>query len=571
MNDKSVTVANDVKEAEVVGKAEALPAAKPITFGQQIFIWSMILLVGVIFGVGSSWTLLEQGGRSVDGVSESDLLIRQETARRLQDLLNPTRNPWGGEMFESRSYEETARQIKLARYAASQGLVPAGPALQAIERDFLATPAPGQKGRTYYDILTEHRGAKDEVTAVALRRYLADRTAVEALFAREMVTPAVPSTVADEVNRLMQQKITVDEVILTADHLLPEVKADDAEIQATYDRIRSARFARPARITASVARVDLNALIAAEAVSDSEIAARYESTKDLWKQPQTDPAAPAAYKPLTEVSGDIKAAIARERAEQKARVAIDAFNQVVDDKGLENADSAAFKAAAEAARLQVVPLTIGQPEEGQIDLGDLGRMKDPANFFAKQPGFISNPLQATGDAKTWFVVRVEQITPAGFQDLAEVKDQVIKVVAGTRAYKDLLTKAEALRKAAQDKGVGGLGAVLIDPANAVWKAAATSPTVRPTSDYRAPAGEPGAAAGEPRIVASLTPAEVFLAEVPGTAGDVPRVRLVQVREVAAVPAVEAERRGQLVEQYRSALQRYRSRLYEQELKSALGR
>lgn len=571
MTDKPISKVDDIKTAEVVGKAEPLPVAKTVTLSQQVFIWSMILLVGVIFGVGSSWTLLSQSGREINGIGENELMVRQETARRLQDALNPSRQPWTGEQFETRSYEDLSRQIQMARYAARQGLTPTGESLAAIEREFLATPVPSQKGRTYFDLLAERKGAKDEVTPVALRKYLAERGAIEALFAREMVMPAVPQAVAEDVQLLTQQKILADEVVLTAEHLLPAVPGDDPEIQATYDRLRSARFTRPARITATVAQVDLSALIATEAVGDGEIAARYEQTKDMWKQPATDAATPAIYKPLAEVTPDIKAAIARERAEQKARVAIDAFNQVVDAKGLENAEAPAFAAAATEAKLIVTNQVIAQPEGGQIDLGPLGRMKDPANLFAKQKGFISNPLQATGDAKTWFIVRIDQIEDAGFQDLAQVKDTVIRVVAGQRAYKDLLAKAETLRQAAQAKGPAGLAALVMDPAQAAWKAVATSPNIRATTEYRSPASEPGAAAGEPRLAVSLAAGEVIVAETTEAAGDVPQVRLVQIREITPAPAIENDKRGQMVENYRAALQRYRARLFEQDLKAALGR
>ena len=150
MTDKPISKVDDIKTAEVVGKAEPLPVARTVTLSQQVFIWSMILLVGVIFGVGSSWTLLSQGGREINGIGENELMVRQETARRLQDALNPSRQPWTGEQFETRSYEDLSRQVQMARYAARQGLTPTGEALAAIEREFLATPVPSQKGRTYF-------------------------------------------------------------------------------------------------------------------------------------------------------------------------------------------------------------------------------------------------------------------------------------------------------------------------------------------------------------------------------------------------------------------------------------
>ena len=62
-----------------------------------------------------------------------------------------------------------------------------------------------------------------------------------------------------------------------------------------------------------------------------------------------------------------------------------------------------------------------------------------------------------------------------------------------------------------------------------------------------------------------------MAETTEAAGDVPQVRLVQIREITPAPAIEDDKRGQMVENYRAALQRYRARLFEQDLKAALGR
>ena len=59
-------------------------APKTMTIFDQIFIWTMVLLVGVIFGVGPSIGLVLQGGQesSAYQVSASEVLRRQRIAQQ---------------------------------------------------------------------------------------------------------------------------------------------------------------------------------------------------------------------------------------------------------------------------------------------------------------------------------------------------------------------------------------------------------------------------------------------------------------------------------------------------------
>lgn len=574
-----------VKDAEVVSspRDDQAPPAKPITFGQQIFIWAMILLVGVIFGVGSSWTFLQQVPRSVDGVSENDILVRKDVAERLQRILAASR-----EQFAQNNYDNYARMIRISRVAAAEGLLPEGADLDRVTNDFLAKTVPGANGaagRTYLDLLLEHQGAKDEVTRLELRRLLAERTAIEALFARNVGSPAIPTSVSAAIDTIRATRLTAAEVTLDAKHLLTEVKGDDAEVQSTYDKLRGTRFTRHAQVTATVAAADLKALAAKAVIGDTEIAAYYEQHKETYRKPAAAPVPPAVvdpkaapeYKPLAEVAAEIKATLARTAAEQAAQAAIQAFNGVVDEKSLEQADAKAFAAAATAAGLVVTDaMVIDEPADGQVDLGPFGKIKDPAGLFSKDPGFITNPLQsAANDAgRTWFVLRLTQRTPAGFRTLDEVRAEVQGIVAGNRAYAALLTEAEKLRQAAEAAGPGGLAKVMADPANAAWAAKVDSQPLRPLVELHAPATEPGGAPGDARLGASLAlPSRpVALAEVEGKDQATPQVRLIQVTEVKrdelpANPGAGAD----AANMYRDALNRYQQQQFDRTLREKLGK
>ena len=569
-------VTDSVKDAEVVSSPsdQRMPTSKPITFGQQIFIWSMVLLVGVIFGVGSSWTFLEHAPRSIGGISENDIIIRKDVAENLSQILAGAR-----ERFAANSYEGYAEGIRLARYAASQGLMPEGADLDGVTEEFLARTLPGGT-RTYRDLLAEHYGSKIQVSRPQLRHYLAERAAIEGLYARHLAAPAVPLTVADDIERLLRTRITADQVVLTATHLLQPVTDTDPEIQTTYEKLRATRFTRRAQVTVNVAAADLAALAAKAVIADSDIAARYNANKESYRKPippGTKADAPAEYKSQAEVSAEIKAALAREQAEKSAQAQIAAFNAVIEEKDLERADAATFAAAATAAGLAVNPaLIIPEAQGGMVDLGTLGLIKDPAGIFNKDPGFITNPLQAAESAaaagRTWFVLRVVSKAPAGFKALDEVKAEVKEAIAGTRAYAELIKQAEALRVAAEKAGPGGLKKLFADAAQAAWKTTVTDQSLAPLTEINAPATEQGGAAGEAKLIASMTLPErpVALAEVDGDPS-VPSVRLLQIRELkndTTNPPSPAER---MADAYRQALTGYRQAQFDRVLRDQLAK
>ncbi len=581
---KTKTPADNVKEAEIVSTPrDDQPApAKPITFGQQIFIWSMVLLVGVIFGVGSSWTFLEQGGRTVDGINETDIIMNREVADHLQTILAGS-----GERFAIGSDQAYAQRIRLVRYAAAQGLKPAGADLDLVLEEFLANTLPNST-RTYQQLLNEHLGTKLEVTRQQLKRFLADRAAIEALMARNLVAPAIPLTVAPDIERVYRTKLTAEQVILDATHLLQPVAADDAEIQRSYEELRKTRFTRRAQVTVSIAAPDLAALAAAAVIADADIQAWYDSHKDLYRKPAPAPEPPkpdapkddktpppaVEYKPLAEVSAEIKATLAHAAAAKVGQQAVEDFNRAVEDKNLETADHAAFAAAVKAGGLVLTEKIVVDEPQGStdIDLQAFGRIKDPAGLFAKDTGFITSPLQSGTPDRQWFVLRIDEHTAAGFQPLDAVRAEVQSIVAGRRAYKALLEQAEVLRAAAEKAGPGGLKQVFADPANAVWKATPGEVPLAPLSDLRAPPTESGGLAGEPRLAISLAMPDrpVMLATADGTPA-VPQVRLLQVTAVTqdtTQPPIEATR---TTEFYRQQLLNFQQRQFDSALRDQLGK
>ena len=140
------------------------------------------------------------------------------------------------------------------------------------------------------------------------------------------ISPAIPLTVGPEVERVFRTKLTADQVILSAAHLLQPVTVDDPEIQSTYDKLRPTRFTRRAQVTVTIVAPDLAGLAAKAVIADADIAAWYESHKEMYRKPappaptpapdapkdEKTPAPVVEYKPMTEVSAEIKSTLAHE-------------------------------------------------------------------------------------------------------------------------------------------------------------------------------------------------------------------------------------------------------------------
>jgi len=594
----------------------ALPKTQVHTATQHIFIWTMVLVVGVLFGMGGTMSALRSPSRVFGGkkIEEGEILLRMGTAKKLQDMINPSRRPRladGADIFEKRdgqqsAYEQWARDIQEARIAAAQGLLPGGAALEAIKSEFLSHPLEEGSSRHFADAMREHIGGEKALTTEELDRFLAERTAVELLIARNVVAPALPPVLADIVANFRGDQVEVDELVLDAKHLLAKVADDDADIQVTYDKLRSSRFGRPRAAIVSIAYADTKALAEKATVSPAEVEAYYNAHKEQYKQPAkpaeppkpaapakpgeaAKPAAPPAppapsapeYRPLAEVTAEITAALKKQQAEQKAHELVLAFNDAASD--LENQkDNAGFKAAAAKGGLVVKEnVLIEDPSGGgNLKVGEFGELNESQlRLFGQELNYLFSPIQSSGANPTWLMMRLDGKRDAGFRELkdAGVRSEVMAALAGQRAYKDLLKEAEAARAAAEKLGPGGLKKYAQSDAAKPWAATITSQPLPATTELRAPPAEIGSlAAGEARMLASLAlpSAAVMLASAAseGAAGeDVPRVRLVQATGYIPAPALGADERERDLSRLQGAVENYRRNLYyNSELRPQLG-
>ena len=624
MSDKPTKPTPDADDQNETKGGFALPKSQQLSTTQHVFIWLLVIVVGVLFGMGSTVPMLGEGGaRNVGSVSENEILMRQNVARRLQEILNPQRMQ-GGEQFEPSSYDRNGRQqdvhqiwadrIKLARYAEKQGLMPGGKALDDIVKEFLNRPLPTNPQKRYVNALEEAKTSDKAVSLEELSRQLKEDRARELVSAANVVTPAVPAVMADAIAALPPlsqmdyysgkrgDQVVVDEVIITAKHLLPDIKDDDVEIQAVYDRLKGTQFNRPTALQVTVAYVDVPALTLMTTVPDRDIEAYYNAHKDDYRKPVEAPkpeeAKPTAdkaatdaaktpetpkapeppkveYKALAEVSAEIKTKLAKERAELKAKELVKAFDAAAETI-LEQKDNAGFKALATKMNLATREnIRIEEPASGgTLNAGEFGMLSETQlHLFTQELNAVTSAVQSTGENAKWLVLRLDARHEAGFKDLTDptVKEQVIKTLKGERTYKDFITKAEAIRAEAEKMGPGGLKKWSEQEAAKIWEAKLTSNTISSLQQIAPPPAElKGLAAGDAKLLAAMAMPDrpVALGTSPAQS-DIPAVRLVQVTGYQAAPPSMGEQRIQHANTYRSMLEVYRYGIFNTNLTTEL--
>ena len=566
-----------IKDAVPDSNGEAPKVAKPLALSQQIFIWTMVAIVGVIFGVGASFSLVFAPTQRIAGLAEGEVLHRMQMAEKLERVLNPNGSPWQP-LFKQPPWVENqlegyATDLRLARIGEARGLMPKGQALDRIEQDFLAKPMTGSSSRTFLDALREHVGGVDQVDRNHLRRHLAEMASRRSLSLRSAIAPAVPRAIAADISGLRSDRAELAEVVLSGARFIPEVKPDDAEIPAAYERLRGSRFTKPGGVTIAIALADRDELGKALTISDTDAEAWYTVHKDQYPgEPDAkDPAKAVAAKPFSAVKDQVVARLRSESGSSEAQKAIAVLNQEADvlegDK-----DPARLRNAIAAAKLKLVELTVEDRTPGTVDLGALGTIKDVMRLFGREHevGFLSEP-QITS-AGHWIMLRLEKRTEPGFQDLDSVRAEVARHVAGRRAWKPLLEAATKLRDELAGKGPGALAAWAASEDAKAWNVSLVNKPQPLTSQLPVPAAEADGTPGEPQLLAALAMAARPLALVsaePAWEGEVPRLRLVQVGEIKPGPR-DGLAEAQFAGQFRSSLARYGNALFSRELQAQLG-
>ena len=573
-----------------------LPKSTQLTFSQHVFIWLLIVVVGVLFGMGGSMGSLMAPSQDSHGVSQREIEVRRDVDTRLGKVLN---NP------RQQTNDDYAKFIKLVWVAQKAGLQPSGHALDQLVDDFLDHDL-GQ-GRTVRAALIDAQGSDNEVTHDELKRTIAEDAAVEAFRERHNAVPAVPLGAGAGLDMVDNDKIQVQSALLNASSLLQPVKPDDPEIQTTYETLRSqGKFTQQPTETVTVAYGDMPALISAAkaAITPAQIQAYYDAHKaePRFAQPAAAPApsttpakpgtppvaAPAPIpKPLAQVRPEIIQTLAEEQAVRQAKAATKALDADAEDLEGQK-DNLSFIDEAKKLGLAVkTNLVIEQPTRDpmmeryaqymgsqplMIELAGLGQLRDEAGLFNadKEPGFISRPLTASqGPLEVPLMLRLETRTEAGFKPLSAVKNEVIRHLQGNRAYAPFMAAVEQVRDAAQKLGPNGLSTYLSSPAGRGWHAQVSSETLPASQMLTPPPASLGLTPPDGHVAASLALADhpiLVAADDEDADSDIPQVKLLQSSGYVSAPATAAlDKRAKLAHQYRDALKNFSYTLFQPEM------
>lgn len=537
--------------------------AKATTWTQQVFIWTMIVLVGIIFGIGPSAGLMMQNPGEIAEyrVDVTEVQRRQRIAVLLQDILRVPFAKSGYGRDPSLTY---ARDIRKALYAKDLGLMPSGSDLNRLVDEFMARKV-GE--RSYAEIFKDNRRSQ-ELSDIELKLWLAEEFAIKALDAREVAAPLMPIAAGATLHSIIEGKFIVDEVVLTAKPLLPEIKADDPEIASTYEKLKTQqRFAVAPSTTVQVVAADIEALARAQTPSDDQVKAYYDAhqiefTKPLplvepGKEPPKEAPKPEVI-PLAEVAEGIKATLRRQAALAQAKPLVDAFEQTVEAQRLDEQDAATFASAAQSAKLVVTEMEVSETRNDTIDLGRFGTLTQKFRLHSAKPGTITSVLFGQGDMP--LLLRVGAYRAGSVKPLSdpEVVKEVSEQLAGQRAYALLLSEAEQVRAAAEAAGPGGLRTVLgTDEAKKRWETTVATNDLSSLTDLTppAPAGEATPASREPRALASLATTTNPVMVVESTqSGNIPSVKLVQVVGLTVPPVAETAAQSKHAESLRSHIE-----------------
>ena len=200
-------------------------------------------------------------------------------------------------------------QLSNFAFAEAEGLVPRGEALDAIVKTYLARKigAAGDE-KTVLEVLRERAGTRESLSLDDLEEVLQVIHANEALAARYVLAPAVPSTVAlgqlsatgawdrTTYQRIDPDLVEVSEVTLQIpDDIFSAAKekitSDEAAIAAAYQELQNRFFRIPDKRTITIYSADAGDIAKKLKVTDAEAKGFYEENKDRWKIEEEAPAA----------------------------------------------------------------------------------------------------------------------------------------------------------------------------------------------------------------------------------------------------------------------------------------
>src|SRR3954468_9004498 len=114
---------DDVKVPVEVTRGDQLPKSKQISMSQHIFIWSLVIVVGALFGMSGSLAVIQGPQQVHGGVSDNVVTSYLAIDKKLEHILGRR---------VGLDFDDYIERVKIGREAESEGLKPSGEALEKL-------------------------------------------------------------------------------------------------------------------------------------------------------------------------------------------------------------------------------------------------------------------------------------------------------------------------------------------------------------------------------------------------------------------------------------------------------
>ena len=583
-------------------------AAKPKqTAGQQMLVWFLIIVVGVLFGMGPVLaTLREAPPPEYADVSQDVALAHNDIEAKINDVLFGTKRA-------SREWNSTAYTIWMSRLAEREGLMPKGEALDAVTDAWLDEPVNRWDDRTRRSVLLEYQSSDKGVRLDAVKLYLQVEEAATNLQQRYVQVPAIPQSMARDLAAVSGDRVSIEEVTLSTAPFVAEFReaagADEAAIEEAFNELEFSRFSVPAKRVVTVFAANPADFADQIVVTDAQIEARYKADKEqkyLLPPPADQEVAEGEepkpnYRELDdELKTEITAIIRQEHAVDLAAQLYNRFESLLHAKvkgGSQPANEIPTEdivaivdqcviAAADRDDLSAdvkMAVTAGvaiNDAEGEMLIPGFGEAKRNGSLFAGDVsiGALFDARIQLGEADELMgpgmrkdapsmrlLLRVDERVEATTKALGDegVREEVIDYVAGRLAWGKLLESAEQMATNASE---GGLKA-FFEGKEDRW-GAVTERSVPGLEEFAAPPEEVDGDPGEAQTAIALLDDGITLASAPRSEAGLPQVRL--VRAVAYVPgAPQPNSLARNQQMGRGMIQQYQASEFRQELQRRL--
>ncbi|MFW5846204.1 MAG: hypothetical protein ACOCXJ_08250, partial [Planctomycetota bacterium] len=145
------------------------------TLGQRLIVFFLVVGVGVLFGMGGSVALLQEGRAQAEigkGITTSELRQHVRLFIQTTELVRGQPVPQQDQMM---NYIQSMmlNQLQMARLGEAEGLMPRGEARLELLREFLQQDLMYDPGRTVADAVSDRAGSEQEIDLDQLADYLA--------------------------------------------------------------------------------------------------------------------------------------------------------------------------------------------------------------------------------------------------------------------------------------------------------------------------------------------------------------------------------------------------------------